>query len=171
MHSIPKNQIVPNPDVQSKSSRSAQKRVVHEISSDEGSPKGGEVPKPKKIKTGKCKSCFEVKITRAETTASVKPGKLKDDSPKDRNESMRGTPALVGEDDEEDMHVDVHVPVQRKAEKLTKKPKKKKRVKDLSETKVETNNEGASENGGGEQTRKKTDKKDKKRPKDQNLKT
>ena len=54
MHSIPKNQIVPNPKTQSPASGSAQKRLVHEISSDESSSEEGEAPKAKKVKTGKC---------------------------------------------------------------------------------------------------------------------
>jgi len=54
MHSIPKNQIVPNPKTQSPASGSAQKRAVHEISSDESSSEEGEAPKAKKVKTGKC---------------------------------------------------------------------------------------------------------------------
>jgi hypothetical protein len=56
MHSIPKSQIVPNPNPQSPASGSAQKRVVQQISSDESSSEEGEVPKAKKLKTGKCKS-------------------------------------------------------------------------------------------------------------------
>jgi len=58
MHSIPKSRIVPNPNTQSPISSGAQKRVVQEISGDESSIEDGELPKPKKAKTGKCKSRF-----------------------------------------------------------------------------------------------------------------
>jgi hypothetical protein len=62
MHSIPKDQIVPNPnaklDVASKSANSGQKRVVEEISSDGSVAEEGEPRPSKKSKVKKCKSTF-----------------------------------------------------------------------------------------------------------------
>ena len=60
MHSIPKNQIVSNPNAKleapSKSANSRQKRVVEEISDDGSVAEEGEPRPPKKSKVKKCKS-------------------------------------------------------------------------------------------------------------------
>ena len=58
MHSIPKNQIVPDPSVKPSTSAPGAKRVVEEISSDQGSPEEGEVHLSKKPKVEKCRSPF-----------------------------------------------------------------------------------------------------------------
>ena len=58
MHSIPKNQIVPDPNQKPTTNPPVAKRVVEEISSDPSSPEEGEVRASKKPKVEKCKSPF-----------------------------------------------------------------------------------------------------------------
>jgi len=160
MHSIPKNQIVPNPDTQSPVSGSAQKRIVQEISSDESSPEEGEVPKAKKVKTGKCKSRSAIKITRAEMDTDLKSGTPNNVSAYEGGDEAIGIPSAPARvNEEEEMQLDHAVKTKRKAKKSLKKPKKKKKVNGASETEFETNNEVTAVNEGDKQQKKKKDKK------------
>ena len=68
MHSIPKKQIVPDPNSKSSGNPPVAKRVVEEISSDQSTPEDGEVRASKKPKVEKCKSPFRTLITKAEAT-------------------------------------------------------------------------------------------------------
>ena len=171
MHSIPKNQIVPNPNTQSPASGSAQKRVVQEISSDESGPQEGRVPKAKKVKTGKCKSRFASKLTRAEEDTDLKSGKPKNVSADEGGEeATRTEPSLARVPEEDEMQVDDPVVAKRKAEKSPKNPKKKQKVNGASETAVDTNNEVTARNEGDEQAKKKKGKKNKKSKKKQKVK-
>jgi hypothetical protein len=66
MHSIPKKQIVPDPNSKPSTNQLVTKRVVGEISSDQSSQEKGEVQASKKPKIQKCKSTFRTLITKAE---------------------------------------------------------------------------------------------------------
>jgi hypothetical protein len=163
MHSIPKNQIVPNLNTQSPASGSAHKRVVQQISSDESSPAEGEVPKAKKVKTGKCKPRSATKLTRAENDTDLKSGKPKNVSADEGDEEATSTePALARLHEEEEMQVDRPAVAKRKAEKSSKKPKKKQKVNGASETEIDTNDEVTAVNEGDVQAIKKKGKKGKK---------
>ena len=88
MHSIPKNQIVPDPNSKS-SSIAPGKRVVEEISSEQSGPEEGEVRASKKPKIEKCKSTFRTLITKAEATTVPKSVKKK--SKKRKSPTAEGT--------------------------------------------------------------------------------
>jgi hypothetical protein len=166
MHSIPKNQIVPNPNTQSPASGSAQKRVVQEISSDENGPEEGQVPKAKKVKTGKCKPRFASKLTRAENDTDLKSSKPKNVSADEGGEkATRTEPSLAWVHEADEMQVDHPAVAKRKAENSPKKPKKKQKVNGASETEIDTNNEATVTNEGDDQAKKKKGKKGKKKQK------
>jgi len=76
MHSIPKNQIVPDPNSKT-SSITPGKRVAEEISNDQSSPEEGEVRASKKPKVEQCKSTFRTLITEAEAITIPKSLKKK----------------------------------------------------------------------------------------------
>lgn len=77
MHSIPKKQIVPDPNSKSSGNPPVAKRVVEEISSDQSTPEDGEVRASKKPKVETCKSPFRTLITKAEATTVSKSVKEK----------------------------------------------------------------------------------------------
>ena len=171
MHSIPKNQIVPNPNTQSPVSGSAQKRLVQEISGHESSPEEGQVPKAKKVKTGKCKPRFASKLTRAEKDTDLKSDKPKNVSADEGGEeATRTEPSLARVHGEDEMQVDHPAVAKRKAEKSPKKPNKKQKVNGASETEIDTNNEVTAMNEGDGQAKKKKGKKSKKGKKKQKVK-
>ena len=77
IHSIPKNQIVPDPNVKPSTSVPGAKRVVEQISSNQSSQEEGGVRASKKSKVEKCRSPFHIIITKAETTMVSKSVKKK----------------------------------------------------------------------------------------------